>query len=185
MNKNVRPTIHEMLADRGYRDIDSEDDTCIIAHKKNADNTIGNRILVYFVYDPKVSVKRIKGIKDVLDEDPDRYQCLILVYKSAITAFAKQFISTDVNHLFVQAFSENELSFNITKHKLVPKHEILTNNEKRQIMRYYKTTSSKHFPLMLSSDPVARYYGLLPGTMVRITRKSPTAGEYVLYRVVV
>ena len=43
----------------------------------------------------------------------------------------------------------------------------------------------KHFPLMLSSDPVARYHGLLPGAMVKITRPSPTAGECVLYRVVV
>jgi DNA-directed RNA polymerase subunit H (RpoH/RPB5) len=61
---------------------------------------------------------------------------------------------------------------------------MLTPNQKRIVMTKYKTVA-KNFPLLLSSDPVARYYGALPGTMMRITRKSPTAGEYVLYRVVV
>jgi len=176
MNDNVRVTIHEMLRDRNYHHIESEDETTIIASKQPDE-----RLMVYFIYDPKVSVKHIKNIKELLD---DNYTCLMLIYKNVITAFAKQFIVTDIDHLFVQAFSETELSFNITKHQLVPKHEILSNDEKRKVLNTYRTTL-KHFPLMLSSDPVARYYGLLPGAMVRITRKSPSSGEYVLYRVVV
>jgi DNA-directed RNA polymerase I, II, and III subunit RPABC1 len=141
-----------------------------------------DQIIVCFVYDPKVSVKKIKSIKEIIDAGV--YTCLILVYKSMITAFAKQFIVTDVNNLNVQVFSENELSFNITKHALVPKHEVLSTKDRNELIRQYRTTL-KHFPLMLSSDPVARYYGALPGTMMKITRKSPTAGEYVLYRVVI
>jgi DNA-directed RNA polymerase I, II, and III subunit RPABC1 len=74
-----------------------------------------------------------------------------------------------VNNLFVQ-----KLSFNVTKHHL----------EKRNVVKKYRTPM-KQFPLMLSFDPVARYYGLLPGAMVKITRPSPTAGEYTLYRVIV
>ena len=176
MNDNVRITIHEMLRDRHYGHIEIENDTTIVASRSPTD-----KLLVYFIYDPKVSVKHVKNMKDLL---VDEYKTLILVYKSVITAFAKQFIVTDINNIFVQAFSETELSFNITKHHLVPRHETLSTDEKRSVMRQYKA-SLKHFPLLLSTDPVARYYGLLPGAMVRITRNSPTAGEYVLYRVVV
>jgi DNA-directed RNA polymerase I, II, and III subunit RPABC1 len=183
MNPIVRVTLHEMLHDRGYDKVISTTDPNDISFSvENEEN--GKRILVYFIYDPKVSVKRVKLIKVMLDENPGMYQCLILVYKNTITSFAKQFITTDVSNLFVQAFSEVELSYNITHHKLVPKHEIVSVDEKKQIMQQYRTTL-KHFPLMLSSDPVSRYYGLLPGTMVRITRKSPTSGEHTLYRVVV
>ena len=181
MNANVRITLHEMLKDRGYANIEHEDDVSIVASKTNQDN---RNVMVYFIYEPKVSVKRVKSIKETLDNDKKMYECLILVYKTAITTFAKQFITTDVNDLFVQAFSERELSFNVTKHHLVPKHQVLTPEEKRNIVKRYRT-QMKHFPLMLSSDPVARYYGLLPGAMVKITRPSPTAGECVLYRVVV
>jgi DNA-directed RNA polymerases I, II, and III subunit RPABC1 len=182
MNANVRVTLHEMLKDRGYDRIVSEDDVTIVAKRTSSND---RNVLVYFIYDAKVSVKRVKTIKEMIDNDNDiEYECLILVYKTAITTFAKQFITTDVNNLFVQAFSERELSFNVTKHHLVPKHVVLTPEEKRGVVKKYRT-AMKHFPLMLSSDPVARYYGLLPGAMVKITRPSPTAGEYTLYRVVV
>lgn len=179
MNAMVRLTVREMLGDRGYTEIDDENHERIVARNDNAD-----KVLVYFVYDVKVSVKKMKNIKEIIDEDTNKYKCLVLVYKSSITTFAKQFISTDVNDLNVQVFSENELSFNITKHELVPKHEVLTPTEKKTVLTKYKTMA-KNFPMLLSSDPVARYYGALPGTMIRITRKSPTAGEYTLYRVVV
>jgi len=181
MDPNVRVTLHEMLKDRGYDRVEHEDDVSIVAKKTNHDN---RSVMVYFIYEPKVSVKRVKNIKEMIDNDETKYECLILVYKTAITTFAKQFITTDVNDLFVQAFSERELSFNVTKHHLVPKHEVLTPEEKRNVVKKYRTPM-KQFPLMLSSDPVARYYGLLPGGMVKITRPSPTAGEYTLYRVVV
>lgn len=179
MNSNVRVTLREMLNDRKYTKLEEETVERIVASNDNSE-----KILIYFVYDVKVSVKKMKSIKDIIDDDTNRYKCLILVYKSSITTFAKQFISTDVDNLNVQVFSENELSFNLTKHKLVPKHEILSSSEKQAIMTLYKT-KAKHFPILLSSDPVARYYGALPGMMMRITRKSPTAGEYILYRVIV
>lgn len=178
MNSNVRITLYEMLTDRGYDRIEEDTYDSVVAYNTATED----RALVCFVYDHKVSVKRMKSIKDLIDAG--EYTCLILVYKSAITAFAKQFIVTDVKDLIVQMFSESELSFNITKHELVPKHEILSEEQRKDTLRKYRATL-KHFPMMLSSDPVARYYGALPGTMMKITRKSPTAGEYILYRVVV
>jgi len=180
MNRVVRQTIHEMLFDRGFDTIDTENVDRIVA----SSTANGNRVLVYFIYDPKVSVKNMKNMREMLDDDPTKYTVLILVYKATITSFAKQFIATDVNDLNVQVFSESELSFNVTKHELVPKHDVLSLEERAAVVRYYKT-GLRYFPLLLSTDPVARYYGALPGTMMRITRDSPTAGKYTLYRVVV
>jgi len=180
MNPIVRITLFEMLGDRSYHTIESEDEFIIsMIH----DNEI-DKLMVYFVYDTKVSVKKIKTIREILEDNSHAYTCLIVVYKSSITTFAKQFISSDVTDLFVQIFSEKELSFNITKHEYVPKHIVLTSDEKKKVMQKYKSKST-NFPLILSNDPICRYYGCLPGTMFKIERVSETCGLYTLYRVVV
>ena len=110
--------------------------------------------------------------------------CLIVVYKFTITSFAKQFISSDVNDLFVQLFSERELAYNVTKHEYVPKHTVLSLKNKKEVLNKYKTLS-KNFPYILSTDPICRYFGCLPGTMMKIDRESETCGMYTVYRMVI
>jgi DNA-directed RNA polymerase subunit H (RpoH/RPB5) len=72
----------------------------------------------------------------------------------------------------------------ITNHELVPKHEILSEKEKEELLKKYGITL-KHLPRILETDPVIRVLNGKPGDVVRITRKSPTAGETEYFRVVV
>ena len=72
----------------------------------------------------------------------------------------------------------------VTDHKLVPKHEILPGEEKKQILAKFNATEEQ-FPFLFSTDPVAREIHAKPGDMVKITRVSDTAGESTYYRYVV
>jgi DNA-directed RNA polymerase subunit H len=72
----------------------------------------------------------------------------------------------------------------VTDHVLVPKHEILSEEEKKQILSQYNATEDQ-FPFLFSIDPVVREIGAKPGDMVRIIRVSDTAGETTYYRYVV
>ncbi len=74
--------------------------------------------------------------------------------------------------------------FNIFKHKLVPKHEILTPEEAKELLKRYRAEPHK-FPMIKASDIVAIAIGAKPGEILRIIRESPTAGNYVSYRYVV
>ncbi len=85
----------------------------------------------------------------------------------------------------IQVFQLKELQFNITRHVLVPKHELLgwdKENEVETILESYQLKSRYQLPLILKSDPVAKYLNAKPGNLVRVIRSSPTSGQYVLYR---
>ena len=73
---------------------------------------------------------------------------------------------------------------NDISHELVPKHEILSDKEKKEVLEKFGV-NEKQMPVIWSSDPVAESIGSKPGDLLRITRKSATAGEAVYYRVVV
>ena len=84
---------------------------------------------------------------------------------------------------YVQLFWIKTLLFNIMEHDYVPKHEVLTEQEYvtevKEVYNVYSKTSLKQIN---HTDPAARYIGLRPGQVCRITRPSETAGTYIDWR---
>ena len=93
--------------------------------------------------------------------------------------FDQLYISDKV---FVQLFDMNKLLINITKHELVPSMRIVSEEEKLAVKEKYNVESMSNFPLILSYDPVAQFYGVKKGDLCEIIRKSETSGEYKAYR---
>lgn len=74
--------------------------------------------------------------------------------------------------------------FDIMGHDLVPRHEIISDQEKEQIFEKYNITPDQ-LPKILHTDPVSIFIGAQPGQIVKVIRKSHTAKEAVAYRLVV
>ncbi|MDI6806269.1 MAG: DNA-directed RNA polymerase subunit H [Candidatus Aenigmarchaeota archaeon] len=69
-------------------------------------------------------------------------------------------------------------------HVLVPKHIILNEEEKEEVMKRYRVTL-KQLPRILANDPIVKLLGAKPGDVIKIIRKSSIVGESIYYRVVV
>jgi len=74
--------------------------------------------------------------------------------------------------------------FKVSTHFLIPKHELLTKEEGQQVLERYHSSSSQ-MPFILVTDPISKEIGAKPGDLVKVSRRSETAGSSVYYRYVV
>lgn len=113
----------------------------------------------------------------------------VLVCMKPVTGMAARLLRgsssmTDGPKGGMEVFVEQDLLVNITKHELVPKHVLLSDEEKQQLLKRYRLKATQ-LPRIQSTDPVAKYLGLKRGAVVKIIRKSETAGRYASYRWVI
>ena len=76
-----------------------------------------------------------------------------------------------------------KLKFKVDKHILTPKHLKISEKEKAQLLEKYHVTS-KEMPKILKTDSAIKELDAKPGDIIKILRKSQTAGESFFYRVV-
>ncbi|MBQ6099502.1 MAG: DNA-directed RNA polymerase subunit H [Methanobrevibacter sp.] len=75
------------------------------------------------------------------------------------------------------------MKIDIQDHMLVPKHEIMTEEE---ISEEFSDVDYdfRDLPKIRADDPVVEAIDAKPGNVLRITRQSETAGEFITYRIV-
>jgi len=109
----------------------------------------------------------------------------IIVVKISLTPFAKSAVKEmALKGYRIEYFRDSELLVDITEHKLVPEHILLTNQQKNELLERYRLKPSQ-LPRIQMQDPVARYLGLKHHEVVKIIRPSETAGRYITYRICV
>jgi len=74
--------------------------------------------------------------------------------------------------------------FDVGKHTLVPKHEVLSPEKTKEVLEKFKVTY-RHLPLVKASDPAVKAIGAKAGDVLKITRDSQTAGKTIVYKFVV
>lgn len=128
-----------------------------------------------------VGTKQVRQFNHFVDEN--NFHTGIFITQTPISPSAVRLLS-GIPGRICEHFQEQDLLVNITRHELVPKHVLLSPEEKGKLLDRYRLKESQ-LPRMQVSDPVARYFGLRRGQVVKIIRKSETAGRYASYRWVI
>jgi len=135
-------------------------------------------IWIEFAADASIGVKHMRQFAQHISKH--NFHTGILVTQSSITAAALKIVPVVLPSV-IETFQESDLLVNITHHELVPKHVLLSQEEKRRLLERYRLKESQ-LPRIQTGDPVAKYLGLRRGQVVKIIRKSETAGRYASYR---
>ncbi|KAI1007747.1 hypothetical protein K3495_g485 [Podosphaera aphanis] len=139
-------------------------------------------IWVEFLPDTSVGIKQMRTFAQHLVSN--NFHTGILITCVSITPAALKIIPAVANETKIECFVEQDLLVNITHHELVPKHVLLSKEERAAVLHRYRLKDTQ-LPRIQLGDPVARYLGLRRGQVVKIIRKSETAGRYASYRLCV
>lgn len=139
----------------------------------------GSTISIKFMLQKITAVNKTSGINDFLNYFKDNHKFIVV---NSINKKAHQYIKN--NYKNTEIFSEEELMINLVDHVLVPKHELLSDQEKDIFFDKYHC-KKRSVPKMLTSDPIARYYNMKPNDIVRITRPSKQSGYSRSFRLVI
>ncbi|RDB25809.1 DNA-directed RNA polymerases I, II, and III subunit RPABC1 [Hypsizygus marmoreus] len=195
----VNRTIHELVKDRGFAVSDEEIYLDLATFKSQyTTNDSGavdrgrlnfytssrtnpsDQIFVFFSEEKSVGVKTMRKLLGILEEKS--IQRGIIVFPGNMTPSARKVIVAMAAQYRLEEFSESDLLVNIVHHTLVPRHDVLTPEEKKILLEKYRLKETQ-LPRIQLADPVARYYGLRRGQVVKITRPSETSGRYASYRI--
>lgn len=92
-------------------------------------------------------------------------------------------IADHVSRHHTQIFKENSLLMDILSFRDQPAFELLSPVEMEKVKAEYNVTDYTIEKLM-RADPIAKYFALKKGDIIRIIRASPTSGEAIAYRIV-
>lgn len=198
----VFQNVHRMLKDRGYNNliagyhIDSLDEfkqrlsgtgssTCFDRSILNfivQKETDSHLLMVFFSNENSIGSKHLKEIQAHMKLG-NINRC-VLIYPKSITPPAMRDLESleKTKHKIIETFSDDDLLLNIVSHRLMPVFTPLSQDEKTEFLQ---RTGIKYdqLPRIHTNDPVARYYGMVRGDIIKICRKSRTAGLYVSFRV--
>ncbi len=167
---DFRTTLMEMLiVYRGYT-IDSCESDSIICTKPDKDN-----VYVVMNIDEKLNTELLNKYFLIIN---NFYKHIIIINNGCVTSSVKsRIVQYKISEKsIVELFSFDELVFNIMKHECQPKFKKLSKCD----TALFKGKFGINIPVMLQTDPVARFMGFLPGDIVEITRKN----GYIAYRIV-
>jgi len=140
------------------------------------------KIGLIMIWSKLTSVVKNIVLKDFLNQD-DSIKKFVVLRKTESTK--KLFTDIYNNYKGVDVFIDFELMINVVDHDCVPKHILLSDEDKKNLFEnkdgiviYDKKTLKE----IKTTDMIARYYGMKEGDICKIIKPSTSSGYVVDYK---
>ncbi len=139
----------------------------------------GQAIVMHAVIGQKtIGISYVRELKEMVEKEGAAKG--ILVGDGKYTYSAR----SSAEELGIELIPPTLPTFDIFEHALVPRHEIVGDEELTEVTKKYHAEPFQ-FPWIKVNDPIAIILGAKRGDVVKITQKSETAGTAISYRYVV
>lgn len=174
MNDDVVETLQSMMRHRGLPPlslhIDKDEDEGTVEDVWRNDT-----VVVRAVGDMEGAARRPE-VEDFVQKLEEHEHGIMVVGMDGLTTQAAQYARELEGR--VEVFTYTELQFDIMTHYLMPMYSVVDKLPPQ-------AASVDALPVMLTTDPVARYLGLRPGAIVKAVRPNASSGTDITYRQVV
>ena len=165
----------KMLLARKYTNIErdeTEDEIFLIAK-----DTSKRKVMVKFLSGIRLNISTVK--RCIADFASAEITHGIILHEGEPTASAKKTLSNldSSGKVKVSLFPMDNFKFCLIEHRLVKIHQKVKKDEAIKIKEKY---GGDRLPVILSSDPIARYYNFRSGDIISVVRK----GGSIVYRIV-
>lgn len=189
IRKTVLTNVIKMITARGIlveedlekniTDMLSQQSDDSIYKVKKVDNQIP---IIIKLYPTKISsINKTSNIYEFLSKHNEFHKIIVAkdINDNNIKNIKSTFPRTEI-------FLEHNMMINLLDNELVPKFMIMPQDSElyKNFWNDY-TVKKKQMPRMLVNDPVALYYNLKKGDLVKIIRPSESTGQSAAYRFVV
>lgn len=132
---------------------------------------------------PEASYRKPEALGSPVD--PAQTSIICLINEPVVSVFHQASINQwNTRNLRLSFFFMDSFQMNPLDHYLVPPHEIVPKEQHEPLMKGMYINQKSQFPFIrYHEDPITRVIGAIPGDIIKITRPSPSAGEYIVYRV--
>lgn len=141
-------------------------------------------ILIVFSEKTRLTPTEFKNILAYASENGHSSGTIIVTLSKApesVVDLLRQHVANKENPL-VQMFYISHLNFDISKHRKVPAHRLLSGDEVTKLMKMYNIQELKQLPKIDSQDAMARWIGARPGDVVEISGLCVSSADNVRYR---
>ena len=144
-------------------------------------------VLIVFSEKTRVSERELNNLLEFASENEYTSGMVIVTptrSSDSVLTVLRRYVA-DTQRPLIQIFEMRHLQFDISAHRKVPKHRVISNEEAAAMLKEFHIQDVNKIPKIDCQDPMAKWIGARPGQVIEVLGLCETSGDNRRYRLCV